>query len=238
MSDTSAPIASLTGVAVKRRSKPEDFVGKPGFILGDITAPEFASDPAPLPDPLPVRAFAPSVAPTPVVAPIPAPAPVRAAPPEPVAAPTPVAAPAPVVTPAPPARETLAALPHGDEGIVVYWNRLRAGRAVPPLDALDRGFVAQAWSDNLLVAFEGNESAMPRITRLGETNGDIEYTPMVTDWIMSRARQSARRGASFDEAQDFPMDGESPRYRLFLLPFGMRDGAGSDCVLCHLCRIP
>jgi len=220
MSDVSAPIASLTGVAVKRRSKPEDFIGKPGFIA------EVIPTPAPAPDPLPVRAFAPL-------------APVEAAPaPAPIVAPAPVMASAPVVAPAPPPRETPAALPHGDEGIVVYWNRLRGSRAVPPLDALDRGFVAQAWSDNLLVAFEGSESAMPRITRLGETNGDIEYTPMVTDWIMTRARQSARRGAPFDEAQDFPMDGEHPRYRLFLLPFGMRDGAGSDCVLCHLCRVP
>jgi hypothetical protein len=59
---------------------------------------------------------------------------------------------------------------------------------------------------------------------------------MVTDWILTRARQASRRGTKLDEVQSFPMDGDIPRYRLFLLPLGMSTGAG-DGVLCHLCRV-
>ena len=77
---------------------------------------------------------------------------------------------------------------------------------------------------------------MPRISRLGATDGEIEYTPMVTDWILTRARQSAQRAQKFDEVQDFPMGGDRPRYRLISLPLGVANVA-SDGVLCHLCRV-
>lgn len=125
--------------------------------------------------------------------------------------------------------------PPRPEEIVLYWERLRRGRPLPPLAELDRALVAKAWPDSLIVIFD-DDSAMPRISRLGATDGAIEYTPMVTDWILTRARLASRRGAKLDEMQTFPMNGESPRYRLFVLPLGLGSGAG-DGVLCHLCRI-
>ena len=124
--------------------------------------------------------------------------------------------------------------PHAEE-IVLYWERLRRGRPLPPLADLDRALIAKAWPDSLIVIFD-DASSMPRISRLGATNGAIEYTPMVTDWLLTRARHAARRGTKLDEAQTFPMEGESACYRLFLLPLGMSGGAG-DGVLCHLCRV-
>jgi hypothetical protein len=137
------------------------------------------------------------------------------------------AAPAPVPASEPPPRA---------EEIVVYWERLRRGRPFPPLADIDRGVVANGWPDSLIVLFEPDHSAMPRISRLGATNGAIEYTPMVTDWILTRARQAASRATKLDEVQSFPMEDETPRYRLFLLPLGVGSGA-SDGVLCHLCRV-
>jgi len=133
--------------------------------------------------------------------------------------PPPVAEPSPEAAVEPPPRP---------EEIVVYWERLRRGRPLPPLVDLDRALVAKAWPDSLIVVFD--QEALPRISRLGATNGDIEYTPMVTDWILTQARHAARRATKLDELQSFPMAGESVRYRLFLLPFGQ-----GESVLCHLC---
>jgi hypothetical protein len=127
--------------------------------------------------------------------------------------------------------------PPRSEEIVVYWERMRRGRPLPPLSDIDRSLVANAWPDSLIVLFDQDPTAMPRISRLGESAGEIEYTPMVTDWILSRARHAARRGARHDEVQSFPIEGEVPRYRLFLLPLGSPAGV-SDAVLCHLCRMP
>jgi hypothetical protein len=126
-------------------------------------------------------------------------------------------------------------LPARAEEIVVYWERLRRGRPFPALSEVDRSLVGNAWPDSLIVAFEGGDMAMPRISRLGATDGDIEYTPMVTDWILTRARHAARRAIKLDEVQSFPMENDTPHYRLLLMPLGAGNGA-SDCVLCHLCR--
>ena len=132
----------------------------------------------------------------------------------------------PAIAPEPPPRA---------EEIVVYWERLRRGRPFPPLSDVDRGLVGSSWPDSLIVAFEGGDMAMPRISRLGATDGTIEYTPMVTDWILTRARHAARRATKLDEVESFPIEGDTPRYRLLLMPLGSSNGA-SDCVLCHLCR--
>jgi hypothetical protein len=149
----------------------------------------------------------------------------------PVAAPPPQAAPV-APEPAPAAAEP----PPRPEEIVVYWERLRRGRPLPPLADLDRALVGKGWPDSLIVIFDDEATAMPRISRLGANDGAIEYTPMVTDWILTRARQASRRATKLDEVQSFPLDGESPSYRLFLLPLGTGTGA-SEGVLCHLCRV-
>jgi hypothetical protein len=148
-----------------------------------------------------------------------------------IAVPDAVEAPAPI---APPRRAADDEPPPRAEEIVVYWERLRRGRPFPLVAEVDRGLVANAWPDSLIVLFE-RDMAMPRISRLGATNGAIEYTSMVTDWILTRARQASRRAAKLEEVQSFPLEGESARYKLFLLPLGAGNG-GSDGVLCHLCR--
>jgi hypothetical protein len=143
------------------------------------------------------------------------------------------AAPPPPLKPAPSAAASAKEPPPRAEEIVVYWERLRRGRALPPIAEVDRSLVGNAWPDSLIVMFD-RDTAMPRISRLGDTDGAIEYTPMVTDWILTRARMAAKRAAKLEEVQTFPLEGASARYRLFLLPLGMGNGT-SDGVLCHLC---
>jgi hypothetical protein len=137
--------------------------------------------------------------------------------------------------PPPPARASAPSIRTDD--ILAYWEQLRRGRPFPALADLDRGLVGNSWPGSLIVAFEADGS-MPRISRLGGAEEDgIAYTPMVTDWILSRARHAVRRAAKLDEVQSFPMEGLAPRYRMLVLPFAMAGGA-SDCALCHLCPAP
>ena len=146
-------------------------------------------------------------------------------------------APSPAPVTPPPRSAAPSEPPPRAEEIVVYWERVRRGRSLPPLEDIDRSLVANAWPDSLIVLFDRDPSVMPRISRLGASAGAIEYTPMVTDWILTRARHAARRAARHDEVQSFPVEGDIPRYRLFLLPLGSPAGT-SDAVLCHLCRMP
>lgn len=139
--------------------------------------------------------------------------------------------------PPPPSAARAYASPARADEIVVYWERLRHGRPFPALADLDRGLVGHSWPGSLIVAFDGGDGSMPRISRLGVDDGAIEFTPMVTDWILSRARHAARRAVKLDETKSFPMEGEAPRYRILVLPFALGDDA-SDCALCHLCPTP
>lgn len=146
----------------------------------------------------------------------------------------PVMAPLPTMAPLPMKASANEPPPRAEE-IVVYWERLRRGRPFPNVAEIDRAVVGSGWPDSLIVAFEAGDGGMPRVSRLGANNDSIEYTPMVTDWILSRARHAAKRGIKLDEVQNFPMAGEVS-YRLLLLPLAVSSGA-SECVLCHLCRV-
>jgi hypothetical protein len=147
---------------------------------------------------------------------------------------------APPAEPAEPASEataepSAAAAPAegGEPDILDYWDSLRGGRDFPALDELDRAHVAASWPDTVLVAVGPSE--LPRITRLGESSGEIEYTATVIDWIMSRGRNSVKRGEAMEEEHRFPISTGSARYRLLLLPLSSY-GLTCDHVLCQLTR--
>lgn len=61
---------------------------------------------------------------------------------------------------------------------------------------------------------------------------------MVTDWILTRGRNSAKRGQPMEEEQRFPVSGGGrARYRLLMLPFSGENGSPkSEHVLCHITR--
>ena len=116
-----------------------------------------------------------------------------------------------------------------------YWNRLRRDRPLPALTLLDRELVSDCWPDSLMVTYVTVDAPMPQIARLSKATGEIEYTPMVTDWIISCAREVARHGEAMEDEQEFPLAGGTTGYRLLLLPFAGAQG-DSDHVLCHLSR--
>ncbi|HXP29468.1 MAG TPA: hypothetical protein VN832_00150 [Stellaceae bacterium] len=189
---------------------------KPAAKPGDITGRLSAADAPPLPE----------ITPEPMPEPELSSAPTRAfesaslPPLEPIAAPI-----------APPPR--LPTTRFAGE-FLAYWERLRHGRPFPSVDEVDRSFIGEGWQDSMILDFAG-ERSMPHIARLGRASDVVEYMPLMTDWILSRGRQAARRGAALDEVQRFEGDGEILSFRLLLLPLGTHNGA-SDCVLCHLSR--
>jgi len=118
---------------------------------------------------------------------------------------------------------------------VDYWDKLRHGYRMPTLSMLDRSLVAECWPDSLIVSYPENNEAMPQIARLSRATGEIEYTPLVTDWIISCARETVRYGEAMEDEQEFPYSRGMAGYRLLLLPFATDEGKG-EFVLCHLCR--
>jgi hypothetical protein len=135
-------------------------------------------------------------------------------------------------TEAPAERPSAAAPPTTIDQIIDYWDNLRGGKPVPPLDALDRGLVRRSWPNCMLVAYGG----APKLTRIGEENGDIEYLEMVIHWILSRGQIAASRGEPMEEEKRFPVTGGNARYQLLLLPLANAEGK-SEHVLCHLLRV-
>jgi hypothetical protein len=149
-----------------------------------------------------------------------------------------VEAPAPEPMPDAPAERppVAAATPSSIDQIIDYWDGLRGGKPVPPLTALDRAHVGRSWPNCMLVAYGATDTAMPKLTRIGEENGEIEYLEMVIHWILSRGQLAARRGEPMEEEKRFPVTGGNARYQLLLLPLANSDGK-SEHVLCHLSRV-
>jgi hypothetical protein len=212
MSRTEA--ASLTVVKLRRGPRLIEFPTKPGDITSQLAAPM----------PVPTLAFAAEPA---VVADLLPP------PPQPL---LPAAAPLLALAPAradrdPPVRERA-----GYWDLVDYWDRLRCGSRLPVLALLDRELVAGSWPDSLIVSYSAEDRAMPQVARLSKPTGEIEYTPMVTDWIICCAREVARHGEAMEDEQEFPLARGTAGYRLLLLPFASAAAGKSDHVLCHLSR--
>lgn len=137
--------------------------------------------------------------------------------------------PLPVAAPEPKAAAPEANAPD----LLDYWDGLRGVRDYPVVDELDRSHIAGSWPNTVLVGFK---TELPQITRIGENNGDIEYTAMVTSWLMSRGRHAVKRGEAMEEEQKFPTSAGSARYRLLLLPMMGRGSEVCDHVLCQVTR--
>ena len=164
----------------------------------------------------------------------------------PVPAFSPIAEPQPVLVPlAEPALEIpgLAAhddvaehdpAPTGADALIDYWDEHAGDRLFPALAELDRERIAEEWPNTVLLSFGNGD--MPRMTRLGEPDGEVEYNLMVTDWILSRGRQAAERAEALEEEQRFPVGRGRARYRLVLLPCS-NEGSRVDHMLCHVSRL-
>lgn len=143
---------------------------------------------------------------------------------------------APVPEPALPAPRP-APLPYDDlrsaDELVDYWDDLRGGRELPFFTSLDRTRIAISWPDTLMVTFSGRDSGEPQVARLSRLTGEIEYSSLVTEWILGCAREVSRIGKAMEHEEKFAGSDATRTYRLILLPFATPAGK-SDHILCHL----
>jgi hypothetical protein len=112
-----------------------------------------------------------------------------------------------------------------------HWEQLRGRDDLPLLSALDTAQVAGYWPNTLMVNY--GDTGMPQIARLGRHTGDVEYTSMVTEWILSCSREVARSRKPTEKEERFPGEHRRRSYRMLLLPFASAIG-DSHHVLCHL----
>ncbi|HWE72101.1 MAG TPA: hypothetical protein VG328_03005 [Stellaceae bacterium] len=216
--------------SAKRGDLTEKLKKKKPPLTGEMPAPPRA-----------VPQAAPVVAP-PVVAPVVEPPPFvrRSAPlPEPYFAPEPPPVPEAKAPPPPPAPEIARAapLPYDDlrssDALIYYWDELRAGRELPLFSHLDRTRIAISWPDTVMVNYSADHAAMPQITRLSRLTGAIEFTSLVTEWVLSGSRQVARLGKAMETRRTFAGTLGPHNYHMLLLPFADASGV-SGHVLCHL----
>lgn len=123
--------------------------------------------------------------------------------------------------------------------LAAWWGALKRGRDFPSPDDIDTDAIAAAWPEAVLLGYDQRQAEITRATRLGNGKGaaksGIEYSPMVTEWLLALGRKAARQGTVMCETKDFPVAHGTQSYRIVSLP--LRAGrSGVDQVLCHLGR--
>jgi hypothetical protein len=114
-----------------------------------------------------------------------------------------------------------------------HWEQLRGRGELPLAASLDSTQVAANWPNTLMVSYSGGDWGRPQIARLGRHTYDVEYTSMVTEWILSCSREVARLRKPTEKEDRFPGEHRRRSYHMLLLPFASAAGA-SDHILCHL----
>jgi hypothetical protein len=157
--------------------------------------------------------------------------------------------------PVPTAAETLAAartaqqqlrsadLPKTPGDIYGYWARVKNGRRFPSRADFDADQVAENWPNSMLLTCgngagsNGNFSSVLRLganrrTRPGE---DLNFTSMITEWILATGGEAARAGTPVQDTEVFPTPDGTHAYKIVALPLS-ENQTRVDHVLCHLSR--
>ncbi len=129
--------------------------------------------------------------------------------------------------------------------VASYWDELRRGRQVPSVIDIDPGEIAQHWPNSLMIncndisdhaTVERSFAEMMRSAReQASAQGDVlvEYTPMVTEWIMTVGREVARAGRPIQDIEVFPTSVGNVSYRVIALPLS-GERLGDVHALCYI----
>ena len=85
------------------------------------------------------------------------------------------------------------------------------------------------------------ESMFTAALRVANQNGTerpedrIDFTPMLTEFVLTLGRQAWRSGRPIKDIEDFPSPTGEARYRIVALPLS-DDDQSIDHVLCHVVR--
>jgi hypothetical protein len=152
--------------------------------------------------------------------------------------------------PPPPTPAAAAAAPveRRPADLAEYWNQLKQGGRLPSWSKLDSTLIADRWPNSLLLSCGGGsdrlklQSMFTEALRTANRNGGgdrsegIEFTPMLTEWVLSLGREASRRGTPIADTEPFPSLTDDLRYRAVALPLS-DDGTDVDHVLCHVERV-
>ncbi len=232
-------------------------------ISAGLSDDEAAAPPPPPPPPAQpapeLRASEPAAPPTPPAPPAPpppaAPAPLAQQPqPQPQPQPEPPPAAPAAAAPQPPAAAPAAAeAPKQDpfsrmpQGLVKYWMSLTNGRKYPSWENFEQAKIADYWPNSMVLTCgppDGRgDVTISKVTRIADQNvtpstsgaNRVEYTPMLTEWILSLGKATAGAGKPMQEADRFPTNEGIVRYQIILLPLS-DEQTSIDHVLCHVYR--
>src|SRR5437899_2549435 len=123
--------------------------------------------------------------------------------------------------------------------IIAWWEGLKRGRSLPAPDDLDRAAIGARWPAAVLLSYSPELNGIARATRIGDRDevhkGAVEYSSMLTEWLLAVGRMAMLRGAPIVETRDFPSTRGAAAYRIVALPLSA-GGHGPDHVLCRLGR--
>ncbi len=123
-----------------------------------------------------------------------------------------------------------------------YWSRLRKGRRWPARSDIDPKEVSLQWPSAMLMRVEAGtdlwrpESLFSDVMRGGGggfSNGEIEFTPMIMDWILSVAKRAESGGGAVEDIDSFPTGSGEKRYKAIAVPLS-DDDTTVNYVLCHV----
>jgi len=158
--------------------------------------------------------------------------------------------------PTPTAAETLAAarteqqlrsadLPKHPGDIFGYWTRVKNGRRFPSRADFDAEQVAEHWPNSMLLTCgnsigAGSHGSFSSVLRLGANRrsrpgDDLNFTSMITEWILTTGGEAARAGAPIQDTEVFPTPDGTHAYKIVALPLS-ENQTRVDHVLCHLSR--
>jgi len=123
--------------------------------------------------------------------------------------------------------------------MIAWWEALKRGRRFPTPHDLDRAAIGAAWPAVVLLSYSAEQNGIARTIRIGDRddvqNGAVEYSPMLTEWLLALGRKTIMRGVPLDETGDFPSARGVIAYRILALPLSA-GGHFPDHVLCRLWR--
>ncbi len=129
--------------------------------------------------------------------------------------------------------------------ITAYWRQLKNGRPFPSWSDLDSKLIADCWPNSMLLSCGGEtqrltlDSLFTQALRVENADGDrdegIDFTPMLTEWVLSLGREAQRLGKPMQDTDALPSVSGEASYRVTALPLS-DDQHRIDHVLCHVDR--
>jgi hypothetical protein len=156
----------------------------------------------------------------------------------------PVSQPRPPAPPTPPQQQHRPAeLPKHAGDLYGYWTRVKNGRRFPSRADFDAEQMAENFPNSMLLtcsANGGSQVNFSSILRLGanrrsQPGETLNFTSMITEWILAIGGEAARVGTPVQDTEVFPSPDGTFAYKIVALPLSEQQ-TRVDHVLCHLSR--